>query len=90
MLLSERKILAADLGKAGHFSGMAVIQALKALFPKIPTRTIKLIIMAGTIELISWESGSQVDLRLLVHHRDKEVQVKLEASFGSPLPIYLG
>jgi hypothetical protein len=57
---------------------------------QVLTCTIKLIIMAGNIELILWESGSQVDFRLLVHHRDKEVQVKLEASFGSPLPLYLG
>ena len=89
-MAEEGKLQASRNREIRHFSGMRVIQALKALFLKIPTRTKKLIIMAGTIELIPWELGSQVDFRLLVHHRDKEVQVKLEASFGSPLPLYLG
>jgi hypothetical protein len=41
--------------------------------------------LAGTIKLTPWKSGSKVHFTLPVHHCDKEVQVKLEASFGSPL-----
>ena len=46
MLLSERKISAADLGRAGHFSGIAVFRELESLFGGISSNLQTLITLS--------------------------------------------
>ena len=78
MLLSERKILAADLGKAGHFSGMDVFQDVEIVETSIDGR------VRGPFQSVdtrSFSSSNQLMTMLILQISRETAQLYLPSAF---------
>jgi hypothetical protein len=63
MLLSEEKMSATGLGRAGHLSGMGVLQAQEFILSDNSAWTTKRITLVSAVGLISKNKGSKFLLR---------------------------